>query len=210
MTDALLRHRPGATLVELLIFLAIMSMIVGLALPMMFTAAENRLLQQTVSVVEQNGTQALQNAGFKIRNAERIVYPSAGQAAAYLVLQTGSGGTNPTIIGTFSGSVVIIQRNVKETITTEQVGVDEFRVRNTSTSTRAQSVALSFRATRTIRLQSPRSYSQRFDATYGLLPDDALVGSCNCPSVSCASNVVTWYVCNTGVCQEASTALDCS
>lgn len=210
MTDASLRHRPGATLVELLIFLAIMSMIVGLALPMMFTAAENRLLQQTVSIVEQNGTQALQNAGLKIRNAERIVHPSAGQVAAYLVLQTGSGGTNPTIIGTFSGSVVIIQRNVKETITTEQVGIDEFRVRNTSTSTSAQSVALSFRATRTIRLQSPRSYLQRFDATYGLLPDDALVGSCNCPPVSCASNVVTWYVCNTGVCQEASTALDCS
>lgn len=210
MRNVLLRHRPGATLVELLIFLAIMSMIVGLALPMMFTAAENRLLQQTVSVVEQNGTQALQNAGLKIRNAETIAYPSAGQTAAYLVLQTGSGGTNPTIIGTLSGSVVIIQRSVKETITTEQVGIDEFRVRNTSTSTNAQSVALTFLATRTIRLQSPRSYSQRFDATYGLLPDNAQTGFCNCPPVSCSSNVITWYVCDIGVCQEASTALDCS
>ena len=126
------------------------------------------------------------------------------------MLQTGSGSTNPTIIGTISGSVVIIQRNLKETITTEQVGIDEFRVRNTSTSATAQSVAVSFVASRTIRLQSPRSYTQRFDSTFGLLPDDAPVGACNCPPAACASNAVTWYVCDTGICEEATTALECS
>ena len=204
------RSRPGTTLVELLIFLAIMSMVVAVTLPMMFSAAENRLLQQTISVVEQNGTQAVQNMGLKIGNAEKILYPAAGQTAAFLVLQTGSGSTNPTIIGTISGSVVIIQRNLKETITTEQVGIDEFRVRNTSTSATAQSVAVSFVASRTIRLQSPRSYTQRFDSTFGLLPDDAPVGACNCPPAACASNAVTWYVCDTGICEEATTALECS
>jgi type II secretory pathway pseudopilin PulG len=210
VTRSPLRDRPGATLIELLIFLAIMALVVSVTLPMMFTAAENRLLQQTVSVVEQNGAQAVQNAGLKIRNAEQIVYPAAGQTGKYLVLQTGSGGTNPTIIGSLSGAVVIIQRNVKETVTTEQVGVDQFRVRNTSTSTSAQSAALSFRVSRTIRLQSPRSYTQRYDVTFGLLPDDAKTGACNCPPVSCTAGVVTWYMCATGICEEASTALDCT
>ena len=203
-------HRPGTTLVELLIFLAIMSAVVAVTLPLMFSAAENRLLQQTISVVEQNGTQAVQNMGLKIRNAEKILYPAAGQTGNFLVLQTGSGGTNPTIIGTASGSVVIIQRNVKETVTTEQVGIDEFRVRNTSASASAQSVAISFVASRTIRLQSPRSYTQRFDSTFGLLPDDAQTGACNCPPAACASNVLTWYVCDTGICEEGSTSLECS
>lgn len=210
MTFLRFQNRPGTTLLELLIFLAIMSMVVAVTLPMMFSAAENRLLQQTISVVEQNGTQATQNMGLKIRNAETILYPAAGQTAAYLVLQSGSGGTNPTIIGTQSGTVVIIQHNIKETITTEQVGIDEFRVRNTSTSTTSQSVAVSFLVSRTIRLQSPRSYTQRFDVTYGLLPDDAQVGACNCPSVTCASGVMTWYMCDTGVCLESSTAMECS
>lgn len=210
MKRALLRQRPGTTLVELLIFLAIMAAIVSVTLPMLFTAAENRLLQQTVSVVEHNGTQAIQNIGLKVRNAEKIVYPAAGQTGKYLVLQTGSGSSNPTIIGSLSGAVVIIQRATKETITTEQVGVDEFRVRNTSASAASQSVSVSFRVSRTIRLQSPRSYVQRFDGTFGVLPDDAQVGACNCPSTSCTASSVTWYVCDTGVCEEASTQLDCS
>ncbi len=210
MKRPVFQHRPGTTLIELLIFLAIMAMVVSVTLPMLFTAAENRLLQQTVSVVEQNGTQAVQNIGLKVRNAETIVYPAIGQTAKYLVLQTGSGLTNPIIIGALSGAVVIIQRSTKETVTTEQVGVDQFRVRNTSTSTMSQSVAISFRASRTIRLQSPRSYTQRFDATFGLFPDDRQTGSCNCPPASCTANALTWYMCNTGVCEEATTALECS
>ncbi len=204
------QNRPGTTLVELLIFLAIMALVVSVALPMLFTAAENRLLQQTVSLVEQNGTQSIQNMGLKIRNAEKILYPAAGQTAAYLVLQTGSGSTNPTIIGTVSGSVVIIQHNIKETVSNEQVGIDNFRVRNTSTSTANQSVAVSFIVSRTIRLQSPRSYTQSFDAVFGLLPDHRHAGVCNCPSAACSSSTVEWYVCDTSVCEYASTSLDCS
>lgn len=205
------RHRPGTTLVELLIFLAIMAMVVSVTLPMMFIAAENRLLQQTVSVVEQNGTQAIQNVGLKVRNSETIQYPAAGQTASYAVLQTGSGGTNPIIIGIQSGAIVIIQRAIKETITTEQVGINEFRVRNTSTSATSQSIAISFRASRTIRLQQPHSYTQRFDATFGLLPDDRQTGACNCPAAACiGGTAIQWYTCDTGVCTEATTALACS
>ena len=203
------RRRPGTTLVELLIFLAIMGLVVSITLPMLFTASENRILQQTISVVEQNGTQIVQNIGLKIRNAEAITYPAAGQVGNYLVLQTGSGGTNPTIIGVYSGSVVIIQRNVKETISNEQVGVDEFRVRNTSASASAQSVSVSFLVTRTIRLQQPHSYTQRFDVSIGLLPDDVRTGACNCPSASCSAGSMQWYVCDTGICEEASTAFGC-
>lgn len=211
MSRRILGNRPGTSLIELIIFLAIMAAVVSVTIPMLFSAAENRLLQQTVSVVEHNGTQSIQNIGLKVRNAEKILYPAAGQTASYLVLQTGSGATNPTIIGALSGAVVIIQRSTKETITTEQVGIDQFRVRNTSTSASAQSLAVSFRARRTIRLQSPRSYVQRFDATFSLLPDDLPTGACNCPAASCVGGAaIQWYVCDTGICEEATTALECS
>lgn len=203
--------RSGTTLIELLLFLAIMAVVASLTLPMLFTAAENRMLQQTVSVVEQNGAQTVQNIGLKVRNAEKILYPTAGQAASYLVLQTGSGETNPTIIGVLSGAIVIIQHSIKETITTQQVGVNEFRVRNTSTSAASQSVAISFRVARTIRLQQPHSYAQRFETVIGLLDDDRTTGACNCPSASCINGtVIQWYVCDTGICEEATTALACS
>lgn len=202
--------RPGTTLIELIIFLAIMAMVASLTIPMLFTAAENRVLQQTISVVEQNGTQVIQNVGLKVRNAEKILYPPAGQVGKYLVLQTGSGGTNPTIIGVLSGAIVIIQHTIKETVSTEQVGINEFRVRNTSTSTTSQSVAISFRVSRTIRLQQPHSYTQRFDTIIGLLPDERQVGACNCPPAACVGGTtIQWYVCDTPICQEGLTTLDC-
>lgn len=206
-----MRNRAGTSLIELLIFLGIMAIIVSLTLPMLFMAAENRVLQLTISVVEQNGTQILQNIGLKIRNAEKILSPAPGQTSDVLVLQTGSGTTNPTIVASQSGGIVIIQRSLKETVSNEQVAVNELRIRNTSTSTNAQSIAVSFEVSRTIRLQMPRSYRQRFEAVFGLLPDDAQTGACNCPPAACVGgSTFEWYVCDTGVCQYASTALECS
>lgn len=187
-----------------------MGIVVSLTLPMMFMAAENRLLQQTISIVEQNGTQIIQNISLKIRNAETIISPAAGQTGKILVLQTGSGGTNPTIIAVQSGSVAIIQHALLEAISNEQVAVSDFRIRNVSTSSTSQSVAVSFTVSRTIRLQMPRIYTQRFEATFGLLPDDVLTGSCNCPTPACTADMLEWYVCDTGICQYASTNLDCS
>lgn len=205
------RSRPGTTLIELLLFLAIMAIVASLTLPMLYTAAENRMLQQTVSIVEQNGAQTIQNIGLKVRNAEKILHPAAGQTANYLVLQTGSGTTNPTIVGVLTGAIIIIQHTIKETVTTEQVGVSEFRVRNTSTSATSQSVAISFHVSRTIRLQQPHSYGQYFDAAIGLLDDDRPTGACNCPPTSCVNGTaIQWYVCDTGICEESTTALVCS
>lgn len=206
-----MRNRSGATLIELLMFLAIMGIVMAVAVPLLFTAAENRLVQQTMSLVEQNGTQVIQNIGLKIRNAETILSPAPGQSSKVLAVQTGSGGTNPTIVAVQSGSVVIIQRSLLEEISNEQVAVSEFAVRNTSTSATSQSVAVSFVVTRTVRLQMPRVYEQRFEAVFGLLPDDEHAGFCNCPVPACAGNdSFEWYVCDTGVCQYAATNLECS
>ncbi len=203
--------RPGTTLIELLIFLAIMGIVMAVAVPMLFMASENRLLQQTMSLVEQNGTQVIQNIGLKIRNAETILSPAPGQTGNVLVLQTGSGSTNPTIVALQSGSVVIIQRSTLEEISNEQVAIEELRIRNTSTSSVSQSIAVSFLVTRTVRLQMPRVYTQRFDAAFGLLPDGEPAGACNCPAAACVNgNTFEWYLCDTGVCQYASTALECS
>lgn len=205
------QQRRGATLVELLLFLAIMGIVLSVAVPMLFMAAENRLLQQTISLVEQNGTQIIQNIGLKIRNAETILSPASGSTSDVLVLQTGSGSTNPTIIALQSGSLVIIQRAILETISSEQVAVEELRIRNVSTSALSQSVAVSFLVTRTVRLQLPRVYTQRFEAVFGLLPDDTHAGYCNCPPPVCVNgDTYEWYVCDSGVCEYASTTLACT
>lgn len=199
------------SLVELLIFMAILVIIIGCILPLLFSAAEDRLLQQTISVVEQNGAQALANTTLRISNAERIVSPAPGETGSVLVLQTASGATNPTIIGFASGSLIIVEGTVQQTVTSTQVALTNFVAKNTSTSSTHQSVHIGFTISRTTRLTQPHYYNQYFETTVQLLPADSPVGAaCGCAQPSCSpANTYNWEVCESNTCYAASTPLTC-
>lgn len=203
--------RAGVSLIELIIFLGVFAMIISVALPLFFSATENRLLQQTISVVEQNGTQMLQNTSIHVHASERIISPAPGQTGSVLVLQTGDVSTDPTIIGISSGSLVIIKHATKEPVSSPQVAITNLIFRNTSTSTTRQSVKMSFKLSRTIRLQMPHSYARLFETTFSLLPDDVTHGnSCGCLAPTCASaDQYTWRVCENSLCYSATTQLEC-
>ncbi len=203
--------RPGTTLIELLIFIVILALVAVAVLPLLFTATEDRLLQQTISIVEQNGAQLLQTIGYEARHAERIILPAIGASGSILTLQTGSGGTNPTVIGFATGSVILVRRTAKQTLSSSQVAIQNFTVRNTSVSSVNQSVFVSFTVSRTIRLQAPRTYSRSFEALFTLYPDhDLRVDPCSCAVPGCAGNSsYVWQVCEAGSCLTAQTAMKC-
>lgn len=205
------KRRPGSTLIELLLFLGILSLVASLTIPILFSSTENKLLQQTISVVEQNGTQVVQSATYALRRAERILHPLPGQTGSYLALQTSDEETNPTIIGVYSGSVVVIKRSLKETVSTAQVGVTGFEVRNTSVSASRPSALLTFTVSRTIRLQQPHSYTRSFETLVGVSPSDAPTGdACGCDIPSCPSDgTIAWQICEGGQCGEVTTGLEC-
>ncbi len=197
---------------ELLIFITILALVSVAVLPLLFSATEDRLLQQTISIVEQNGAQLLQTIGYEARNAERILSPSIGSAGSILTLQTGSGGTNPTIIGFATGSVVMVRRTSKQTLSSSQVAISDFTVRNTSTSSAHQSVFVSFRVSRTIRLQAPRTYERSFEALFTLFPDGTMhTESCSCAVPGCVgAGSYAWQVCDAANgCLTAQTAMQC-
>lgn len=211
MTRLRIEARPGATLIELLVFLAVLSIVVGAALPILFSATENRLLQQTIAVVEQNGAHVVQNTALKIRQAERIVSPPIGATGSVLVLHTSSGSLNPTIIGMNSGSIVLIQHSILELVSSEQVAIQHFEVRNVSASDTRQSVLVSFDISRTIRLQQPYSYGRRFEFVVNLLPDDVTFeDECGCIEPACVGNdTYEWRVCEESSCLTGTTQLEC-
>ncbi len=209
-----MRHqqmRAGVSLIELIIFLGVFAMIISVALPLFFSATENRLLQQTISVVEQNGTQMLQNTSIHVHASERIISPAAGHTGSVLVLQTGDTATDPTIIGISSGSLVIIKHATKEPVSSPQVAITNLVFKNTSTSTSRQSLKMSFNLSRTIRLQMPHSYARMFETTFSLLPDDVTHGNpCGCLAPTCAAgDQYTWRVCENSLCYTATTDMEC-
>jgi hypothetical protein len=211
MKHLLMRRRPGTTLFELIIFLGVLAVVIGLVMPLLFSAAQDRLFQQTVSVVEQNGTQVLQNTSIRIRQSERILSPLPGEVGSVLALQSASGATNPTIIGVISGALVIVEHATKQTVSSSQVAVDSFTVRNTSVSPTHQSVQISFKLSRSIRLEQPHSYAQTFSAAVTLFPADTPKGdTCGCAAPVCnANDVYQWQVCEGTLCSTTSTQLHC-
>ncbi len=204
-------RRRGTTLVELLIFMAVLALVGIAVLPILFATAEDRLLQQTVSIVEQNGTQILQTLEYRVRHAEKILDPLYLSSGSVLAVQTGSGSTDPMIFGISSGALVYIHHTVKEVLSSTQVSVQNLLVRNTSASQARQSVFVQFDVSRTIRLQAPRSYRRTFQAAIALYPDDEIVGNeCGCALPGCGGgNQYVWQVCDAGSCLTAQTPMEC-
>gem|GEM_PF-463568 len=207
------RLRPGVTLVELLVFVAVFAIVAFTVLPLLFTATENRMNQQSMSLVEQNGAQVLQNIGYRLQYAERITDPPPQQEGSVLTLQTGCGATNPTIIGVQSGTMIIIRNRTKQEVTSSEVVVKDFRIQNTSASATQQSFRVSFRVERTIQFKDPRVYARTFEGLFTLSPSDRTAGSaCGgvaCAAPACAGGSYTWEVCEGQACQEVSLPMDC-
>lgn len=205
------RHRPGVTLVELILFLAIAA-IVGLAIiPLLFSSTENRLLQESISLVENNGGQIMQIIGKNVRGAEKILTPPAGTSAKVMALQTASGATYPTIFGILTGALLMIQKTNQQAISSTEVAVQNFQVRNVSNGT-STGVIISFTVLRTLRLEAPRVYTQYFESWFTLYPKNITTGnSCGAALPGCiiGSNRYTWQVCSGTGAQNAAAQMTC-
>ncbi|OGJ63795.1 hypothetical protein A3C37_01745 [Candidatus Peribacteria bacterium RIFCSPHIGHO2_02_FULL_53_20] len=202
--------RRGFTLIEVIIFVAIFSMIITVMLPLLFSVTETRLRQQTIALVEDNSAQIVQNLMRRARNTERILQPAIGSTGAVLALQHGSGGLHPMIFGVQTGSLIVIERDIKSVITSEQVAVIDFVIRNTSVSEDKQSFTYSFRVSRTIRLERPHTYDRRFEGAITLHPDDTpLSGGCSCSAPSCNAGIYSWNVCSASSCSARTEPIIC-
>ncbi|TSC59382.1 MAG: hypothetical protein Greene041662_529 [Candidatus Peregrinibacteria bacterium Greene0416_62] len=202
--------RGGFTLIEVIIFMAIFAMVLTVMLPLLFSATDTRLRQQTIALVEDNGAQVIQNLARRARNSERILNPISGSTGAVLALQHGSGGLQPIIFGIQTGSLVVIERDTKRMITSDQVAVLDFIIRNTSVAADKQSFTYSFRISRTIRLEQPHTYDRRFQGAITLHPDDTpFSGGCSCSAPSCNTGIYSWNVCSSSSCEARTEPMVC-
>ncbi|MBI4713620.1 hypothetical protein HY771_00310 [Candidatus Uhrbacteria bacterium] len=106
-----LRHptSAGFTLLELLLYVGISSIILLSISVFLFSLIESRTKNQVIAEVEQQGAQVMQTIEQTARNAEAINSPTIGANASTLSLDVVTGGYDPTVFDLSSGVIRITE-----------------------------------------------------------------------------------------------------
>ncbi|MDD5623442.1 MAG: hypothetical protein PHI23_01890, partial [Candidatus Peribacteraceae bacterium] len=115
-TSSHCRHRPAASLVELVLFLAFFAAAGSIVLSILFATSEQRVAQRAISAVERNGLKALQSLSRRTHHAERILAPALGSSGTILALQISQESENPSIVALLSGALVLVRRDTLEAL----------------------------------------------------------------------------------------------
>lgn len=203
--------RPGVTFIELLLFLALLGVAGGAILQMFLETADSQVRQKAITDVEQTGIQLLQILRHDIQDTERILDPALGETGSVLTLQSDIDDTNPTIIATQSGDLLLIQKTSEYYVNPPEVLVSNFVVTNTSADAEHQSVHIFLELYQESRIQHLPDYSKGFETTVTLFPDNQTEGgSCGCPLPRCQNGYYEWPVCEDAVCSYASGSILCT
>ena len=203
-------QRPGASLVELLMFLAFFALCSGVLIGVITSSGEQRTRQQTIAAVEQEGVQLLQMLTRRMRRAECITYPSAGETRSALALQLADESQDPTIIALESGAIKVAEGNSIRTMSSDALTISDLQFSNTSASANSQSATISFVITKVIPLPAAGSYSRTFASLVLLFPDHQRTGNgCSCSAPTCESSFLDWSVCDGETCEDAGVTLPC-
>lgn len=86
------------SLIELLLYMAVFSMIVLVISSFLFSILRSQTKNQTIAEVEQQGVLAMERITQLIRNAEGINSPSIGESDSEISIDMSEAGLDPTII----------------------------------------------------------------------------------------------------------------
>lgn len=106
-----LRNGAGFTLVELMLYVGISSILLMSTSFFMSALLTSRVKNQTIAEVDQQGMQVMHVITQALRNASTINSPAQGASGPSLSLNTYTGSLNPTIFN-LSGGVISITEGV--------------------------------------------------------------------------------------------------
>ena len=202
--------RPGLTLVELLLFTALLALSTGAIVGFFLLTSESRVRQQVAADVEQNVLQIHQFLSHEIRHAERILEPALGKSGSVLALQSDPVDSSPIIIAVQSGVLLLVRKDSEYALSPPEVFVDGFRVFNASPADAIGSVAFRFSVSRPIPLATSSAYVREAEGAIAVFPDQQLTGNgCGCALPRCDNGLFEWEHCVSGVCQAMSGAVLC-
>jgi prepilin-type N-terminal cleavage/methylation domain-containing protein len=110
----------GFTLIEVLLYVAIVSIIFGGILAFMEIVFNVRTKQQAVAKVESSGNLIISTLTQNIRNAKSITLPAASSTSQSLNLVMKDGGISPVVVALSEGAIRISERGMSTTTLASQ------------------------------------------------------------------------------------------
>lgn len=202
------RHRYGYTLVELLLYLSLFSIICTTLVSVYIATQNARVQQQSIALVEQRGTLLLSMMTKTIRRSEVVISPVTNATGSTLVLQMSPNAEYPTLLTrTSTGDLVLVQKITKTSLLDSGITSTKFMAKNVSDT----AVFLSFDLSTTIPSVPPTVFTRHFESTITLNPDDTRDGGgCGtCPAPTCTNHVKQWYYCESQTCTLSTVSIEC-
>ena len=156
-------NNQGFTLVELLLYVFIASIILLSLVSLIALLIQARVKNQTISVVEQQGSQIIQLISQEINNAKVIVSPVVGTNSSALQFQDINGQTEQ--ISLVSSTLYLNKNNTNYFLNPNTVQVSNLQIKNLGVATH-DSIKIQFDLNYyNLSGLNQYSYSQTFYAT---------------------------------------------
>ncbi len=165
-----LKANQGFTLVEILLYTALISIMLFAVSDFYFLIIKSRVKNQTIAEVEQQAAQAIQMITQTARNAENVTSPGAGGSAAFLTLDAADAAKDSTIFD-LSGGAIRIKEGVGSPIvlTNSRVIASGLNFQNLSYSGTPGIIRVSFTLSRANpENRNEYNYSKTFYASASL------------------------------------------
>lgn len=145
-------QHSGYTIIEMLLYIAIFSLIIGSILSVAMSIANQRIQNQITQEVDYQGNLAITNITQNLRNASTINTPTPGNTSASLSLNTPSSDNNPSIYDVINDQSVDKLRfkagvSAAEYLTSSRVSISNLSFSNMAITGGRDSVYISFTLT---------------------------------------------------------------
>ena len=143
-----IKNQKGFTLVELLLYVAISSVMLLVISLFLSTLLQSRVKNQTIAEVEQQGIQIMQIITQTLRNGATINSPIVGSSAASLSVDTYNVVNNPTIFDLSLGVIRIKEgATAVVSLTNSRVTASALNFQNLSRASTPGTIRISFTIT---------------------------------------------------------------
>ena len=166
MKTKIIKNKKGFTLVELIIYVAILSMFIFSIVAFLNVMTNSRINNQIVLEVNNQGDQVIKTITQSIRNATLINSPSASSMNTSLSLETSIPGTNPTVFS-ISGGVLYMTEGSGSAValTNNKVVIGNLEFSNLSQPSTSGTIKVRF--TLTSAVASPNNITNKSVDFYG-------------------------------------------